>query len=299
MSFSFSFEENESVESETNVHPHISPFLQPQTLDFKKMVYELPDRISYSLVQITSSIVLGRRDLYDIKLQMISEEEELLDTYIGANDLIPGIYEGGFKTWESTGDLITYLHTLPLAKRMVELGCGSGLPSCFMLMRALKQGREGLRIILQDYNESVLALSAVANILICWWICFKNSGDGEVQVTDELKEEFCSDLERRGIVVEVVSGGWKESAGFYTGMGELVVSSESWYSLDSMDDLVQLIGKIIGKEGKAVVAGKRHYFGVGGGTDMFLEQVRIRGFTGVLVKSIETGVARDIVEVSG
>jgi len=62
---------------------------------------------------------LLRRDLFDARFQLISQDqdqeeagskrkgkEEFVDA---ATDLIPGLYEGGLKTWEGGVDLVEVL----------------------------------------------------------------------------------------------------------------------------------------------------------------------------------------------
>jgi hypothetical protein len=51
---------------------------------------------------------LLRRDLFDARFQLINQEQQ--GDYVDANtDLIPGIYEGGLKTWEGGVDLVEVL----------------------------------------------------------------------------------------------------------------------------------------------------------------------------------------------
>lgn len=100
----------------------------------KVQLSSLPDSISYSplFIRLTSSpslatknpessqaIALARRDLFDARLQLISsstEENENegrangLDFIEAPSDLVPGVYEGGLKTWECSMDLVNYLH---------------------------------------------------------------------------------------------------------------------------------------------------------------------------------------------
>lgn len=94
----------------------------------------LPESISYSplVVHLTSassqnsrsealqSVILPRRDLFDARLQLIAtstEEQENeegrvngLDFIEAPSDLVPGVYEGGLKTWECSTDLVDYLY---------------------------------------------------------------------------------------------------------------------------------------------------------------------------------------------
>ncbi|PVU92193.1 hypothetical protein BB561_003980 [Smittium simulii] len=89
----------------------------------------------------------------------------VLDSNTVDSDLIKGIYEGGFKTWECSVDLIDYFsenfknegfeH-----KRILELGCGSSLPS----LHILKNTKTTI-VHLQDYNEHVINYITIPNVL--------------------------------------------------------------------------------------------------------------------------------------
>jgi hypothetical protein len=102
----------------------------------------LPPTISFSPVHIptadsNSALSLSKRDLYDARFQLVASnsghhEQELeldaenLKIMEAPSDLIPGIYEGGLKTWECSVDLASYLHNLLtqddlLGKRILEV----------------------------------------------------------------------------------------------------------------------------------------------------------------------------------
>lgn len=77
--------------------------------------------MSYTFLEIEgTNILLPRRDLFDVRFQLISSEEE--EPVSGApgelafvdapSDLVPGVYEGGLKTWECSIDLAGHLGTL-------------------------------------------------------------------------------------------------------------------------------------------------------------------------------------------
>ena len=76
----------------------------------------LPSRISYSSIQIPGSngtvTTIPRREYFDIKVQQMSEERSSWDSAeetLSTSDITPNSYEGGFKTWECSVDLATYL----------------------------------------------------------------------------------------------------------------------------------------------------------------------------------------------
>lgn len=74
----------------------------------------LPDRISYSTVKIESPLgriaFIPRRELFDVRIQLIAEDagDHIIDQ-LEKSDLRAGVYEGGFKTWESSQDLASLL----------------------------------------------------------------------------------------------------------------------------------------------------------------------------------------------
>lgn len=89
------------------------------------------------IVQGLGCCRLYKRTLADVKFQLASqdtlspdqlEENKAVVTMMGLNsnsDLIRGVYEGGFKTWECSLDLVQFLSTLPQEqfknKRILEV----------------------------------------------------------------------------------------------------------------------------------------------------------------------------------
>lgn len=86
--------------------------------------------ISYSPLSIPlaggkRSLTLSRRDLFDARFQLISlgetegertdakdeqeDKENALNFLDAPSDLVPGVYEGGLKTWECSLDLVDCL----------------------------------------------------------------------------------------------------------------------------------------------------------------------------------------------
>lgn len=128
--------------------------------------------MSYSPVLITQTsepITLVRRDLFDVRFQIIHNDGQVADA---ESDLIPGVYEGGLKTWECALDLVAELDkqfttvssqdaTWPSGRHTVELGCGTAIPSCYILdriLRARHSSKGKSTLTLCDYNQEVLSL---------------------------------------------------------------------------------------------------------------------------------------------
>lgn len=133
MSFSFSFsgdDIDEDVSAPQNVPsapaPAAStssafpvqgkPQLPPVQHDLGQMLAKLPSKVAYSLLDVDldgkGSIQIPRRELWDVRVQLMAEEDaegDELEPGLGAHDVKTGIYEGGFKSWESSVDLVKVL----------------------------------------------------------------------------------------------------------------------------------------------------------------------------------------------
>jgi protein-histidine N-methyltransferase len=148
--------------------------------------------------------------LFDARFQLISENEpdireqtqmakgSALDFIESPSDLVPGVYEGGLKTWECSLDIVNYLDGLEDSfmdrdihgKRILEvplwllrhefwlighqIGCGTSVPSLYLLRRLFSSAisaRGETQLHLQDYNDSVLEFVSFPNILLTWCTC--------------------------------------------------------------------------------------------------------------------------------
>ena len=72
--------------------------------------------ISYSSIDIpgTNGVVISlpRRELFDIRAQVMAEDpnsSHFPTVGLSTDDITPNIYEGGFKTWECSVDLASFL----------------------------------------------------------------------------------------------------------------------------------------------------------------------------------------------
>ncbi|KAG8716999.1 hypothetical protein FRC08_008367 [Ceratobasidium sp. 394] len=157
------------------------------------MLERLPNDISYSSVR-AGDLYIPRRDLFDVRMQLIASDEEeqnkanqtAIDFISRPSDLVPRVYEGGLKTWECSLDLAEYVVGSQSVirelrgKRIVELGCGTAMPTLSIIQKLLNQsppGDSGRKTIIhvQDYNSSVLEYVTLPNIMLVWF--FSKAGE--------------------------------------------------------------------------------------------------------------------------
>ncbi|KAJ2682538.1 hypothetical protein IWW39_005957 [Coemansia spiralis] len=121
---------------------------------------------------------LWKRQIDDVQFQLAQQDDmtdDAEDSAIkqamaegsSAADVIKGVYEGGLKTWECSMDLLTYLvehgdelHMSLSGARVLEIGCGTGLPSLHILKSIASAS-----VCMQDYNRDVLELVTIPNVL--------------------------------------------------------------------------------------------------------------------------------------
>jgi protein-histidine N-methyltransferase len=87
--------------------------LPPKHHDLQSMLSALPSKISYSTLIVKldggDEVRIPRRELWDVRVQLMAEEDEEQLGNLGKDDVRTGIYEGGFKSWESSVDLVRVL----------------------------------------------------------------------------------------------------------------------------------------------------------------------------------------------
>lgn len=216
------------------------PLLPAVRHDLDGMISKLPSKIAYGLLSIDlddgTTIQVPRRELWDVRVQLMAEEEEndpASETApgLGEHDVKTGIYEGGFKSWESSVDLVKVLaseNTAPLLSRSpclsIELGCGTGLPSLALFQWALAgrpspEAKLPLVLTLADYNPSVLYLVTLPNFILVWALqqrgsspvvdgAFSPDGELELDLTSEILQAFKDFLASNHIFLLFLSGAW-------------------------------------------------------------------------------------------
>ncbi|KGB75401.1 hypothetical protein CNBG_1239 [Cryptococcus deuterogattii R265] len=232
-------------------------------LSLDELIKTLPDAISYSpLYHQVLHTPLLRRDLFDARFQLINKdiadepkedvtpEDEDEDNYVDAKtDLIPGLYEGGLKTWEGGVDLVEVLAgSLPGSTaeeqdnsvgewikggKVLEVGCGTSLPTAFLLRSLLSLPASSTPsktvLHLQDYNHLVLSLVSLPNLILAALPYFPpevlrlaDEGDepietvvpdleepGNLNLNEDLVDAFKKLLKERGIELKFTYGHWE------------------------------------------------------------------------------------------
>jgi len=208
-----------------------------------------------------------------IKLKRLKKAETAslpaaIQTAIQKSDLVPGLYEGGFKLWECSIDLVDHLVDVSSSLkqlRILELGCGHGFPGIFAL-------QNGAFVTFQDYNEEVLRNLTIFNVNL------------NCQANDCFKR------------AEFVSGDWallKDQ--LKANSFDLILSADTIYHTRSYGSLLSLIDWCLKSGGEALIAAKSYYFSCGGGTRQLREALEQSLYASSLkfsvIKRYEDGVS--------
>lgn len=163
---------------------------------------------------------------------------------VDKSDLVPGVYEGGFKVWEGSVDLVNYLVKEKVnlkGLRVIDLGCGHAFPGMHAAM-------EGAHVDLQDYNEEVINEVTMMNVI------------ANLKGVERQPRYFCGDW---GSLASVTGSRCYD----------VILTAETIYDTSATPRLITCIHDLLKPDGVAYVAAKSYYFGVGGCTHDFLEQV--------------------------
>eukprot|EP00128_Syssomonas_multiformis_P010940 Colp12_sorted_trinity150504_noHs@16377 len=256
MAFKFGFDEEEDVMSSKEDVP-IVPEVKARdakVVNFSEAVKHL-DKESLPTEEIffcNNTYSLKKKNISTIELEIKEDTEagEVVQAVSTNSDLVPGVYEGGFKVWECSIDLVEYLlesKTELTGKNVAEVGCGAGLPGLVAL-------KGGATVLFQDYNNEVLTHVTCVNSLL-------NTTHEEQARAHYLAGDWAR-----------VSDHLAETTG--PNHYDIILTSETIYSLVSIPKLYDFLKRNLKRGGFALVAAKTHYFGVGGGTRDFEDVVR-------------------------
>ncbi|CDO95507.1 unnamed protein product [Kluyveromyces dobzhanskii CBS 2104] len=316
---------------------------QPKFIHLDDLLKSLANvRLSFEEVQTSvTKTVIYRRELFDVKHQLMSEVDSTtgnieLEILMGETneDLRRNVYEGGLKSWECSIDLVDSLIEnpiqLPQCQNIIELGCGTSLPSEFLFMEYLRSdSNAGINFTLCDYNESVLRLVSVPNMIIAWaktvltekqWSELQTTevpnipiNSDELLLTCKLLEAFKSHLLSRNISFSFISGSWGRQFmnvlsdhKLTSSTNTLILTAETIYQPDTLpvitETLIELIlnYKKFSVPVKCLLAAKDIYFGVGGSIVEFEEYITKRISADTLPLSlskfkVNAGLKRSIV----
>lgn len=262
--------------------------------------------------------IIYRRELFDVKHQIMCEDDNSAnhgvtsDVLIGDSnvvDLKKNVYEGGFKSWECSYDMVDELSNMMnngklMYKNLVEFGCGTALPTCFLLMKRFQvQDKTGANYILSDFNYDVLRLVTVPNLIIHWASTLEPSklndlcisqptenletdapilNNDEVLITESLIHEFMKQLSEFNVKLLFVSGSWgRQFNSLLNNIPiDLVISSETIYSPETLpivaESLIEILTQSNVPKSSCLIASKNFYFGVGGSVTEFVNYLKNR-----------------------
>ena len=131
---------------------------------------------------------------------------------------------------------------------------------------------------------------------------------GDLEVTPALITKFKEKLKTLGVTITLVSGSWLPTSRLLSlvpsapDLNTFVLASETIYSPASLSAFTEAMSELMKRvtDGKAVVAAKRVYFGVGGSVDGFREECARKGCvtSDIAFDGLESnGVRRCLLEV--
>ncbi|CAF3452108.1 unnamed protein product [Rotaria socialis] len=204
--------------------------------------------------------------LNDLQNEDAEHGRNKFDSY--TSDLVPNVYEGGFKTWECSHDLVAYLSSIVSnfqeMTTVIELGCGSGLPGL-----ELNKHRR-FHVDFQDFNREVVE-----------------------QTGKQLKSEEENYNNR------MFFGDWGDLVNVIPSKHyDIILTSETIYNIGNYRKLVQLFDHCLKAQGVIYLAAKIYYFGVQGGVRQFEEFINKTGLFNIrVVRVIDANVKREILEI--
>lgn len=265
--------------------------------------------------------------------------------YLKSHDVVPGIYEGGLKIWECSTDMCRYLarylasvlgedrelgssiesdHLKTALSRAIgsggsalELGCGYGLPGCLILREGMKH-HEGEQlpptVIFSDFNDFVLKTATIPNAYLNLSSLPRYSGtkeEEEIQLRTMLDRAMFVGGDWLGLSGKLTNKTLQTSRLDFDGRFDVILASETTYTSDSCKETAFLMLAHLKIEcGVGLIATKRFYFGVGGGSDSFESAAKLLSsssagpFAGLelevkLLQQYDTGTAniRDMMQV--
>ncbi len=236
--------------------------IQEEPITVLEQEHSIPqDLLANYLVQVKKERFSCSISKTETSPQNISLEKVLIDNPVELlrhekmknNDVIPQIYEGGFKLWECAIDLIQFLfhnNLIPSmnGKHLLELGCGHALPLISILLSS-----HPTSLHFQDYNREVIDYVTIPNVLL--------NTSQHTQLTSLCK---------------FWSGDWR-ACKFGDQKFDFIFSTDTLYEIRSQQYLYNLIKQVLQKDGVCYLAAKSFYFGCSGSVATFRELIQKDG----------------------
>lgn len=225
--------------------------------------YEMVKAEELSIPNILSTKQSSILNIRDRSLKFINE---FPSTY--NSDLIPGTYEGGFKLWECTIDLLKYLSKNSVffnEKSVLDLGCGTGLLGIFTLISGAQN------VDFQDFNKEVLFNTTMGNVFL--------------NCEEKLK------------VCKYYSGDWKSFTDLNEDTYDLILTSETIYNVNNYTKLIKLFEKKLKPSGCILLIAKNYYFGVGGSISEFIHFLKSSKMNSDIVWKSTDGVKKTLLNI--
>lgn len=204
------------------------------------------------------------------------------------SDLVKGSYEGGFKVWESTRDLVEFItKDQGVIKeisnreefRVLELGAGAALPSLALINRLLEDSsaKSDYTLHLHDYNWEVLTSLTLLNFSV-------NLPTNYMRALVHFKR------------LRMFHGDWSDFRRNSSAKYDLIMMSEVIYDRDHYQSLHDLLVEHLKPDGYIVIATKDTYFGLSGGIYQWLDYLETRCVFSQLktIKVTVTNIPRSI-----
>lgn len=258
------------------------------------------DSIVYPNHPDTETIVVGDDKLTHLTLEGIHrlmqicpnlfpfDHREFLNfaldvTPLPDNDLTGQTYQGGFRVWEGTRDLLDYLHNQNLQYqnfKCADYGCGSGLLGIYLLRKGAKS------VHFLDFNREVLDWFTLPNVIIN--MCDKVTSEKRHLRYARGKSKF-------------IAADWAVSDNLMARdlRFDLILSSETLYEKSRYQTLLTKLSERIQPTGEILIATKYNYFGNNGGFPEFEQAVNNNGFFDLeIVHRIEGALVRLIIKLT-
>jgi len=198
------------------------------------------------------------------------------------------------------------------------LGAGTAIPSLVLFQHALLN-TISLTFTLADYNDAVLRLVTLPNIILTWAATTQDpdfptsnldeTSTSDLELSESLLERFAKDIKSKEIRLNFLSGPWSPKLANLipnsgVEMGSVILAAETIYSPASTEAFVDLLSILLRrvKMSKAMIGAKRMYFGVGGSVDGLKAACRDKGAVAYEIENhgvpgMDGGVGRALVEV--